>query len=106
VVQRPGAPGAAAVGRPEKRRAVPYRAGPVVSRHTTLHQRLVEERWKGLFRGEQTGAVRRRAANGHSPSHLIPRSLLAAGPVGALPFVEIAALQLVMHGRRSAFIGR
>lgn len=29
---------------PAKGRAVPYRAGPVVSRYTMLHQRLVEER--------------------------------------------------------------
>jgi len=48
-----------AAGRParraEKSRAVPYRAGPVVSCYTMLHQRLVEHRWTGLFRRERVG---------------------------------------------------
>lgn len=55
VVQRPGARGSGV--RAEKRRTVRYRAGPVVSRYTMLHQRLVEERWRGLFGGERVGSA-------------------------------------------------
>jgi len=52
-------------------------------------------------------ASARRTANCHSSSHLIPTSLsVCLFAAGVLPFTELDALQLVMHGRYSGVIGR